>query len=938
MSPQILPGKTIGRYEIRSQIGAGGMGEVYLARDTELDRMVALKILPAAVAADQQRMRRFVQEAKAASSLNHQNIITIYEIGEADATRFIATEFVEGVTLRQHLKRGRLPLAEVFEVGIQIASGLAAPHEAGIVHRDIKPENIMLRSRDGFVKVLDFGLVKLTEAPANGTDTEAPTRALVNTDAGTVMGTVVYMSPEQARGKQVDARTDIWSLGVILYEMITGSTPFSGESSADVIAAIVKSEPPPISRITPDTPDKLTEIISKALEKNVDDRYQTIKDLLVDLRRLKRRLDFESEVERSATTDGPHSIHDSLPATTTVSAASQTVSADSVRPTSSAEYIVSEIKRHKTGALLIVFGVLLLISAAIFVWIKYSAPTKPAVARSMKITKLTSGGRVNGVPIDGSTSISPDGKYVVFTLVDAGKVSMWVRQLATGNDVQIVPPILGGNNGTTISKDGEYVYYVMQTPDDTDRALYQVGILGGTPRKILDRVRGPISFSPDGSQFTFVRSFPNQEGDALMVANTDGSNEQTLTIRKGNEWFSTSGPAWSPDGNTIACSAGSDSGGTMYTTVIGYSLRDRSLKPLTSYKWTGETRRLLWLPDGKGIIVPAQSTGNFLSRAQLYLLSQPAGEVTRITNDLNGYGNVSLGLTTDGNTIVTVQSVPSVQLWTTNLGEPSNHAVQISHGEIDGSEGLEWMGNNQIVFQSQIGEAAELSVGNGDGSGVKRLISEKDVLIQPSASPDGKYIYFSSMRSGTFHIWRMNVDRSNLKQMTTGGFADFYPRSSPDGQWILFTSLRSGKECLWRMPANGGDAIQVTNRQSAPGVYSPDGKFIAAGYASTEGRVGLKLGIFSAEGGEPIKLIDVNQADLYAGLAWTADGKSVIYDSIQNGVHNLWKQAIDGSHPQQLTNFTSGLIYYFALSPDRKRLVLSRGNATLDIVLIKDFH
>src|SRR6185369_14309015 len=359
MSPQIPPGRTIGRYEIRSQIGAGGMGEVYLARDTELDRTVALKVLPASVATDEQRMRRFVQEAKAASSLNHQNIITIYEIGNSDSSRFIATEFVDGVTLRQKLRRGRLNFSETLDIGIQIATGLAAAHEAGIIHRDVKPENVMLRNRDGFVKLLDFGLVKLTEVTGSDTDTEAPTRALVNTDAGTVMGTVVYMSPEQARGKQVDARTDIWSLGVILYEMITGSTPFSGESSADVIAAIVKSEPPAISRIAPDTPDKLAEIISKALEKNVDDRYQTIKDLLVDLRRLKRRLDFESEVERSATTDGPHSIHDSLPATTIVPTASQTVSTDSVRPTSSAEYIVSEIKRHKAGVLVVVMGLLI---------------------------------------------------------------------------------------------------------------------------------------------------------------------------------------------------------------------------------------------------------------------------------------------------------------------------------------------------------------------------------------------------------------------------------------------------------------------------------------------------------------------------------------------------------------------------------------------------
>ena len=215
------------------------MGEVYLAFDTELDRNVALKVLPTQLAGDQQRMRRFVQEAKAASSLNHQNIITIYEIGDIDSTRYIATEFVEGATLRQRIRQSPLTVSEVFEIAIQIASALAAAHEAGIIHRDIKPENIMMRSRDGFVKVLDFGLVKLTEPTPSIADTEAPTRALVNTDAGTDMGTVAYMSPEQARGKAVDQRTDVWSLGVILYEMLTGKTPFSGETSADVIASIM---------------------------------------------------------------------------------------------------------------------------------------------------------------------------------------------------------------------------------------------------------------------------------------------------------------------------------------------------------------------------------------------------------------------------------------------------------------------------------------------------------------------------------------------------------------------------------------------------------------------------------------------------------------------------------------------------------------------------
>ena len=936
MSPQILPGTIIGRYEIRSQLGAGGMGEVYLARDIELDRMVALKILPATVAADQQRMRRFVQEAKSASSLNHQNIITIYEIGEADSTRFIATEFVEGITLRQHLKRGRLALAEVFEIAIQIASGLVAAHEAGIVHRDIKPDNIMLRSRDGFVKVLDFGLVKLTEAIPNTTDAEAPTRALVNTDAGTVMGTVVYMSPEQARGKQIDARTDIWSLGVILYEMITGAPPFNGETSADVIAAIVKSEPAPISRFAPETPERLEEIIGKALEKNVEDRYQTIKDLLIDLRRLKKRLDFESEIERSAT-GGSHSIHDSIPSRTIPQGVAPTISTDSVRPTSSAEYIVSEIKRHKSGVLLAVVGLLVIAAAAAFLWSKFSSSVPPAVARSMKIEKLTSGGRVNGVLIDGSTSISPDGKYVVFTLIDAGKVSVWVRQLATGNDVQIVPPMEGGNNGTTISKDGEFVYYVMQAQSDPDRALYQVGILGGTPRKVLDGVRGPISFSPDGTQFTFVRQFPGGEGDALMIANTDGSKESILVTRKGNEWFSTSGPAWSPDGKTIACAAGTASGGT-YMTVMGYSLQDKSLRPLTAHKWIGEVRRLLWLPDGKGLVVPAQSNAQFLSRTQLYLLSQPNGEVTRITNDLNGYGNVSLGLTADGNTIVTVQSVPSIQLWTMNLEQPTNRAVQITHGEVDGSEGVDWIENDQIVFINQTGERIDLSEVNADGSGTKRLTNESETIVNLAVSPDRKYFFFSSLRSGTFHIWRMNVDGTNLKQMTTGDSFEFSPVCSPDGQWLLFSSWRSGLPCLWRTPINGGDAIQVTNKRTGPGAYSRDGKFIAAGFAADEGRRGFKLGIFNADGGEPVKLIDVERANLFSGLAWSADGKSVIYVADQNGVSNLWKQPIAGGPPQQVTNFTSDGIYSFALSPDGKRLALSRGHATLDIVLIKDFH
>jgi serine/threonine protein kinase len=291
-------GTKLGRYEIKSQLGAGGMGEVYLAQDTKLDRKVALKILPADVAAHQDRMKRFVQEAKSASALNHPNIITIYEIEQIDSVNFIATEFIDGETLRQRLKNGPLKLGEVLDVAAQIASALSAAHAAGIVHRDIKPENIMLR-RDGIVKVLDFGLAKLTERVSpDSVDTEAPTS--LKTDPGTVLGTAAYMSPELARGLEVDARTDIFSFGVLIYEMIAGRLPFEGSNTNEILASILSDkEPSPLARYAREVPAELERIVSKALRKNRDERYQTINDLLLDLKRLKHRLEFDTEVERS---------------------------------------------------------------------------------------------------------------------------------------------------------------------------------------------------------------------------------------------------------------------------------------------------------------------------------------------------------------------------------------------------------------------------------------------------------------------------------------------------------------------------------------------------------------------------------------------------------------------------------------------------------------
>src|ERR1041385_3170220 len=300
MPDSLISGARSGRYEIRSKIGEGGMGEVYLALDTKLDRQVALKILPPELAAQHDRMRRFVQEAKAASALNHPSIITIYEVDESESGHFIATEFIDGTTLREREARHALTLSESLDVVIQIASALRAAHDAGILHRDIKPENIMVR-RDGIIKVLDFGLAKLTEklSAPSAVDSEAPTGMPAETDPGTVMGTVSYMSPEQARGLKVDTRSDIFSLGVVLYELVTGRLPFEGATAGEVIAAILNQEPVPIARYTLEAPAELQRMISKALRKDREERYQGIKDLHLDLKGLREELEFQAKQGRA---------------------------------------------------------------------------------------------------------------------------------------------------------------------------------------------------------------------------------------------------------------------------------------------------------------------------------------------------------------------------------------------------------------------------------------------------------------------------------------------------------------------------------------------------------------------------------------------------------------------------------------------------------------
>ncbi|HEX7774803.1 MAG TPA: protein kinase, partial [Pyrinomonadaceae bacterium] len=573
---EFSPGATLSHYRIISKIGAGGMGQVYRAQDTDLDRPVALKFLYAELAAHQSRLNRFILEAKAASALNHPNILTVYEIGRAEGMTFIATEFVEGVTLRHYVRRD-MKLIEILDIAIQIASALGAAHAAGIVHRDIKPDNIMVR-KDGIVKLLDFGLAKLTERGELSSGPEETTVALMNTEPGTMLGTVTYMSPEQAAGREVDARSDIWSLGVVLYEMVARRTPFDGASKSHIIVAITDHEPQPLTQFAPDVPEPLEYIIAEALTKDREERTQTAKELLGKLRRLKQRLesggsmsDFSRSYSSIAPTISRTSKETTLrePARTRSGTATDTISIQTRRNT-------------KLSIAAIVLG-LIVISAAGFGF--YKLFSRPKEIGPAKMTALTTGGKINGEDINGQVSISPDGKYVVCAANDSKQqASLWIRQISTSSLVRIIPPENGAYLGTTFSPDGEMIYYIATLEKNQFvPTLYRIPVLGGTPAKILDRVYSPVGFSRDGSQFAFVRR--NQNEMSLMVANTDGSAEpRTLAVAKQPNGFSTSGPSWSPDGKLIAVGMFNGTG-PGYSTVVTVPVEGGNPLSIGSEKW-----------------------------------------------------------------------------------------------------------------------------------------------------------------------------------------------------------------------------------------------------------------------------------------------------------------------------------------------------------------
>ncbi len=447
---------SLGRYEIRSKLGAGGMGEVYLARDTQLGRLAALKLFPTACMPNEDRLRRFTREGQVISALNHPNIVTIYDVGQVGSTHYIATEFVDGETLRRCLTRGRIDIRRAISIARQVAEALVAAHVVGVVHRDIKPENIMVRP-DGYVKVLDFGLATmLHDGALIPAGPEVSTATDINTELGTILGTLTYMSPEQLRGQRVDGRTDVWSLGVVLYEMLAGHLPFDRSTKSDLIASILERQPPSLSLHEPKVATTLQRIVVKALRKDKEQRQQTAQELLTELTLFQRELEFDTSPIRTeitaASAAGATLESVGLPGDESARRAGVVSPASS---TSSAEQRVSGVRRHTVGALalLVALGValtgLLLQRNGFIVW---GHPDDPP--REMQFNRLVTTRKV------AAATISPDGKYVALVAEDAGRQSILVRQVATSREIQIVEPSESHYGGLTYSPDGDYIHYL----------------------------------------------------------------------------------------------------------------------------------------------------------------------------------------------------------------------------------------------------------------------------------------------------------------------------------------------------------------------------------------------------------------------------------------------------------------------------------------------
>lgn len=911
---QSAEGRWIAHYQILGLIGAGGMGEVHLAQDLRLQRKVALKLLPSQWSNDAERVRRFLKEAQAASALNHPNIITIYEVGQENGTPYIASEYIDGQTLRQMMGQG-LPLTQVLEIAIQIAAAMSAAHEAGIIHRDIKPENVMVR-RDGLVKVLDFGLAK----PASPLPALLEDKNHNSTAPGVILGTLRYMSPEQARGLRVDARTDIFSFGVLLYEMLAGRLPFTGRTASDVLAALLMATPPSL----PDQlPIELHRIVAQSLGKELEERYQNAATLLADLKRLKQTWERQTEgADEHATSPFLLNQFGVGSVATAMAGGIHTNEPKNASTNSTRETLLSGIRQHRRGvATLVVAGLLILIGLSYGGWRLYQLSRQATSFQDMKLTKLTTHGKVESI----ESAISPDGKYVAYVLRDDEQQSLQVMHIPTGGNVQIGPPSSLRYDFPAFSPDSNYVFYLARELRGP-YTLYRVSIVGGSPVKILDNIGTAITFAPAGNRFAYL----SQNRSNLFVANQDGTNIQTVAVSQPDMLWSR--PAWSPDGNVIVCAAMNRKTAETVLTVI--SLKGGKPSVLGSQRWLSITG-LAWQRNTNNLLLSAAD--NETKRYQLWSVSYPDGLVRRVTNDVSNYHGVTIAA--DASKIVFSRGANVSNVWMVPHNAP-NQARQVTFDvEIrEGIYGIAWTPDHRLVYSTdQLAGNQELWLLNPADGQKRQLTMNAGDNSFPTVSPDGKKLVFVSNRNGQSALWQMELpDGQQTLLVQPEGLPD-RAQFTPDGQWIVFRLKQNGHATLWKVASTGGPPMPISTSKVSMFALSPNGQSLLSGNNDeVTGSPKLELSAFNSPS-QP-RLLDFPAFALPLQIRWMPDGHGVTYIDRRDRGQNLVNLPFAGGPPKPLTAFSSGIIYYFDWSRDGKWLALARGAQTNDLVLLSDFQ